>query len=160
MSVFEQIKKLIAKIKNNSYFCALKQGPRPHNRAKMLLKFSVTNFRSFGKEMTLDLLASNGIKDLKGNGVTVIGSGPSSFKVVNGIAIYGANSSGKSNLLSAMKTMKRMVMESVRLNDNESLHSCSPRVNPSLPVLKLPTMSPTRGEVSMCTALNTRRTPL
>lgn len=87
----------------------------------MLLKFSVTNFRSFGKEMTLDLLASNGIKDLKGNGVTVIGSGPSSFKVVNGIAIYGANSSGKSNLLSAMKTMKRMVMESVRLNDNESL---------------------------------------
>ena len=29
----------------------------------MLLKFTVDNYRSFGREMTLDLAASNGIRD-------------------------------------------------------------------------------------------------
>lgn len=87
----------------------------------MLLKFSVENFRSFGREMTLDLYASNGIKDLPGKGVSVIGSGPSSFKVLNAVSLYGANSSGKSNLLRAISTMRRMVLDSVRLNDDESL---------------------------------------
>ena len=87
----------------------------------MLLKFSVENFRSFGHEMTLDLYASNGIKDLPGKGVSVIGSGPSSFKVLNAISLYGANSSGKSNLLRAINTMRNMVLNSVRLNDGDSL---------------------------------------
>ena len=87
----------------------------------MILKFSVENFRSFGREMTLDLYASNGIKDLPGKGVSVIGSGPSSFKVLNAVSLYGANSSGKSNLLRAISTMRRMVLDSVRLNDDESL---------------------------------------
>ncbi len=87
----------------------------------MLLKFSVENFRSFGREMTLDLYASNGIKDLPGKGVSAIGSGPSSFKVLNAVSLYGANSSGKSNLLQAINTMRHMVLNSVRLNEGDTL---------------------------------------
>lgn len=37
------------------------------------------------------------------------------------LALYGANSSGKSNLVSAMYTMARCILLSVRLNDNEEL---------------------------------------
>ena len=87
----------------------------------MLLKFSVENYRSFGREMTLDLYASNGITDLPGKGVSVIGSGPSSIKVLNALSLYGANSSGKSNLLQAIRAMRHMVLNSVRLNEGDSL---------------------------------------
>lgn len=69
--------------------------------------------------MTLDLNASNGIKDNPGRGISPLGN--STSKVLSAIAIYGANSSGKSNLLRALGTMRRMVLDSVRLNDNESL---------------------------------------
>lgn len=85
----------------------------------MLLSFTVGNYRSFGKRQTLDLSASNGIKDNPGKGVSSIGNTTS--KVLNAVAVYGANSSGKSNLLRAVGTMRRMVLDSVRLNDNDDL---------------------------------------
>lgn len=84
----------------------------------MLLRFSVDNFRSFGQEMTLDLTASNGIKDNPGLGISDAGS---NGKVLNAVALYGANSSGKSNLLVAVNTMRHMVLNSVRLNEGDML---------------------------------------
>ena len=41
--------------------------------------------------------------------------------LLRSLALYGANSSGKSNLVSAMHTMARCVLLSVKLNDNEEL---------------------------------------
>lgn len=51
-------------------------------------------------------------------GVSDMGS---AGKVLNSVAIYGANSSGKSNFLMAIGLMRLMVIRSVRLNDNEDL---------------------------------------
>lgn len=96
------------------YICSSKNQKR-----QMLLSFSVTNFRSFGRKMTLDLSASGGIKDNPGLGISAVGT--SSSKVLNSIAIYGANSSGKSNLLLAASTMRKMVLGSVKLNDSDTL---------------------------------------
>lgn len=83
----------------------------------MLIKFTVDNFRSIDKEITLDLSASNAIKDLENKGYTASQDG----KFLNSIAFYGANSSGKTNLLKAIKSMRSIVLHSVRLNDNEPL---------------------------------------
>ena len=87
----------------------------------MLLKFSVDNYRSFGKEATLDLIASNGIKDNPNKGTSPLGTSVGAGKVLNAIALYGANSSGKSNLLRAVGEMRFMVLNSVKLNDHDSL---------------------------------------
>ena len=87
----------------------------------MLLEFTVENFRSFGKEATLDLLASNGIKDNPDKGTSPLGSSGGASKVLNAVALYGANSSGKSNLLRAVSAMRYMVLNSVKLNDGDSL---------------------------------------
>ena len=84
----------------------------------MLLRFTVDNYRSFGRPTTLDLSASNGLKDNPGKGVSEMGP---AGRVLNSIAIYGANSSGKSNFLMAIGIMRLMVIRSVRLNDNEEL---------------------------------------
>lgn len=43
------------------------------------------------------------------------------YKYLKTAAIYGANSSGKSNLVKAMGLMGNMVTESVKLNDNDDL---------------------------------------
>lgn len=83
----------------------------------MLLRFTVGNFRSFSQEMTLDLIASNGLRDNIDGAFTNV----EKYKILNSIAFYGANSSGKTNFLRAIGTMRSIIVHSVRLNDNESL---------------------------------------
>lgn len=83
----------------------------------MLLKFSVDNYRSIGEEKTLDLNASNAIKDLADKGFI----STQDKKILSSIAFYGANSSGKTNILKAIGMMRGIVLHSVKLNDNESL---------------------------------------
>lgn len=87
----------------------------------MLIKFTVNNFRSFGKQATLDMTASNALKDNLYKGTSLIGTGVGAGKVLNAVAIYGANSSGKSNLLRAVGVMRQMVLDSVRLNESDTL---------------------------------------
>lgn len=83
----------------------------------MLVKFTIDNYRSFGTLMSLDLMASNGIKDSIDGGFTNTANG----KILNTISFYGANSSGKTNFLRALGLMRSIVLHSVRLNDNEPL---------------------------------------
>ena len=87
----------------------------------MLIEFNVNNFRSFGKKATLELTASNALKDNPEKGTSVMGSGVGASKVLKALAIYGANSSGKSNLLSAVGAMRYMVLNSVKLNEPDTL---------------------------------------
>ena len=83
----------------------------------MLLKFTVDNDRSFGREMTLDLAASNGIRDNIEGAFTDAGNN----KILNVVAFYGANSSGKTNFLRAIGNMRRIIVQSVKLNENYTL---------------------------------------
>lgn len=82
----------------------------------MLIEFTVKNYRSFHKECTFSLEAQNIVEEPKTNVVPLDG-----YKIVRTAAVYGPNSSGKSNLISALENMKNCVINSVRLNDNETL---------------------------------------
>lgn len=83
----------------------------------MIIEFSVSNFRSFYTKCTLTLQAQTAIKDEpRCNCFTTNG-----YTLMKTAAVYGANSSGKSNLLSALGLMGNIVLESVKLNDGEPL---------------------------------------
>lgn len=86
----------------------------------MLVEFSVKNYRSFKEKQTFSMKASPYDKDT----VDKENPRPRQIDKLNLLpvsAIYGANSSGKSNLLNAMGTMQDIVMSSVRINATDSL---------------------------------------
>ncbi|MFA6715438.1 MAG: ATP-binding protein [Victivallaceae bacterium] len=74
----------------------------------MLISFSYENFRSFKDEKTLNMTAAS-ISECPEN--VFVASGQ---KLLKSAAIYGANASGKSNLVLAMKRMRAVVMFSSR----------------------------------------------
>ncbi len=78
----------------------------------MLIEFKVANFRSIREEQTFSLVAGNVDKELTG---CVIGrelSGLSGVSFLKGAAIYGANASGKSNLINAVNFLTQFVQRS------------------------------------------------
>ena len=97
--------------------------------ARMLVQFQVGNFRSIREIITFSFLAAK-IKSQNSNldtENTVVHS--SGLKLLKSAAIYGANASGKSNVLSAFRMMRRIILtqqqkdqridvEPFRLSDN------------------------------------------
>ena len=81
-----------------------------------LLQFSVGNYRSFNKVRSFSMVPSS-IQDAPKENVIAVGH----YKFLTTAAVYGANSSGKSNLVMALAAMKGMVLNSVRLNDHDTL---------------------------------------
>ena len=75
----------------------------------MLLRFVVANHLSIRDRQELSLVAS-ALSDAE-DGLIHCAASPSGF-VLPAIVIYGANASGKSNIVDAMGTMRQMVMES------------------------------------------------
>ncbi len=73
----------------------------------MLLEFTVGNFLSFKEKNTLSL-AATAVKEFADT--NVINNGKN--QLLKGAILYGANSSGKSNLIKAMSTMHRLVLQS------------------------------------------------
>ncbi len=87
----------------------------------MLIEFSVTNFRSFKEKQTLSLVAGRDEKHAE----NLIDCG--GFNLVKGAAIYGANASGKSNLLRAMAVMSTFVqISATRLNLDDPIPGIVP----------------------------------
>jgi uncharacterized protein len=78
----------------------------------MLIDFKVTNFRSICEEQALSLVASNYEKDLPDCVIERDLPGLSGVKFLRGAAIYGANASGKSNVLEAIKFLANFVRNS------------------------------------------------
>lgn len=70
----------------------------------MLLKMSVSNFRSFDGVATLDLVSSSKVRKLPTHTISVNG-----LKVLRNAAVYGANASGKSNLWRAFMFLQESV---------------------------------------------------
>ena len=83
----------------------------------MILEFTVENYRSFSGKKTLVLEADKALKECSETNLFACNK----HILLRTLALYGANSSGKSNLVSAMHTMARCVLLSVKLNDNEEL---------------------------------------
>lgn len=109
----EHLPQFLGKYLKLLYLC----GPKTTRPIVMLIRFTVENYRSIGEEKSLDLCASNAIKDLVNRGYSTV----QDKKYLNSIAFYGANSSGKTNFLKAIGQMRNIVLHSVRLNDNEPL---------------------------------------
>lgn len=80
----------------------------------MLIEFSVGNYRSFRETVTLSMVAAKltaKYKELDDNNVFEVAGAP---RLLTSAAVYGANASGKSNLVNAMKFMRRFVLSSQR----------------------------------------------
>lgn len=82
----------------------------------MIIEFTVGNFNSFNEKRTLSFEARGGVSELKDNFFTF-----EKQNLLRSIVLYGANSSGKSNLIKAFAIMKDCVLSSVRLNNNDVL---------------------------------------
>ena len=81
----------------------------------MLVDFTFKNYRSFKNEMTLSMEAAP-IQELSD---AVVKSCDEELLPV--AVMYGANSSGKSNVLKALKAMRDVLLNSVKLNPKDSL---------------------------------------
>jgi uncharacterized protein len=80
----------------------------------MLVAFSVENYRSFKERVTFSLVAadlSSKPKDLDSTNVFLARD---DLKLLTSAAVYGANASGKSNLVAALRFMRRFVLNSSR----------------------------------------------
>lgn len=87
----------------------------------MINYFSVENFRSIKEKMTLDLTKSRRVKNLINNYSNLNGTNISLCTV-----IYGANASGKSNLLRALKVLNHLVLNSARFNVGDEIEYYEP----------------------------------
>ena len=83
----------------------------------MLVNFSFKNFRSFKDEMTLSMEAAS-IQELSDAVVKSCGE-----ELLPVAVMYGANSSGKSNVLKALKAMRDVLLNSVKLNPKDKLEA-------------------------------------
>lgn len=85
----------------------------------MLIEFRVANYRSFRDEVTLSMVASP-LKarnaDLNKNNLFAAHGG---VNLLTSAAVYGANASGKSNLIAAMGFMRHFVIHSANIKEDE-----------------------------------------
>jgi AAA15 family ATPase/GTPase len=83
----------------------------------MILEIRLANFFSIGEEVTLNLQAANlqtkKAKELSGNTFTAHGE-----RLLKTVAIYGANASGKSSIVKAIRACVQMILESHNYNEN------------------------------------------
>ena len=80
----------------------------------MLVEFQVGNFRSFKEIATFSLVAANlSSKDKELDQNTVFAA-DEQLSLLKSAVIYGANASGKSNLISALRFMRHLVINSSR----------------------------------------------
>ena len=84
----------------------------------MIISFSVTNFRSFRERQTLNLHVEQG-DELAQN--IAYSDKEGKIPVLRTAAVYGANASGKSNLLRAMLCTWQIILNSQRFDRNASM---------------------------------------
>ena len=77
----------------------------------MLIEFSVKNFKSIKEQQTLSMAASSGNELRDSN---VIQTLDHKLNLVRTAAIYGANASGKTNLIKALQAMRNIIVNSSR----------------------------------------------
>ena len=89
-----------------------------------LLRFTVENFRSISERKSISFIPDS-IKDEPKSNVFM----SDGFSYLRTVAIYGANSSGKSNLVDAIGCMSSIIVNSVKVNDKENLPYLPFRLN-------------------------------
>ena len=82
---------------------------KSQKEVKVLIRFSVANYLSFAEEATLDMTPTA----LEDHIDTHIHEINADLKLLKGAIIYGANASGKSNLLKSLNFFKKLVVSSI-----------------------------------------------
>ena len=77
----------------------------------MLLQFSIKNFKTFKDKATLSLIASNYDKDTRED-ENIYTEEKFGIRLLKSAVIFGANASGKSNLLGALAFMRSFIIDS------------------------------------------------
>ncbi|ARU60606.1 hypothetical protein CBW65_05555 [Tumebacillus avium] len=90
----------------------------------MLLEFSVENFRSIKERLTLSMLAAEEETDLEQNLIHT--DAYREGAILRSAVIYGANASGKTNVLRAFEFMVYFIATSHRLQKGDKLIEVSP----------------------------------
>ena len=90
----------------------------------MLIEFRVKNFRSLRDEQVLSLVASSD-KTLHTTHTQATGLTAAPW-LVRSAVVYGANASGKSNLIKALQTMRALVADSATAIQPGQPWPCSP----------------------------------
>lgn len=85
----------------------------------MLLRFSVSNYLSFHKEVILNMLPAK--SKTKKDHILVDREGKKSVKTLPLAMIYGANASGKTNLVNALEQMRDIVISDVRPEEDTGI---------------------------------------
>lgn len=84
----------------------------------MIIDFTVENFLSFKDVQTLSFVAESLYDKHKEH---LLDTPFTDIKLLKSVIIYGANASGKSNLLTALYHLKKLVLESINHKPNEKL---------------------------------------
>ncbi|WP_083319021.1 MULTISPECIES: AAA family ATPase [Staphylococcus] len=87
----------------------------------MLSKFSVQNFYSINEQVTLNFNFSNSKAHAFKQNVIFQYNGPTKRSILNGGIIFGANASGKTNLLEALKFLKAHIDNSYKFDEKEDI---------------------------------------
>ena len=85
----------------------------------MISEITLTNFFSINEKITLDLQAANiHTKEARALADNTFNAG--SERLLKTVAIYGANASGKSNIIKAVKAAVDMILDSHNYNEGDS----------------------------------------
>jgi len=90
----------------------------------MLIQFSVENFRSISDKKTFSMIPSKGSS--KPYNLIKLEKKAIVSRLLKSSVIYGANASGKSNLLRALHVMKRLVLTSKTMNKGDTFGEYDP----------------------------------
>ncbi len=91
----------------------------------MLLEFSVANFLSVKERLTLSL-AAGGISEYPENTFTLPRGKSHSETLLRSAVLYGANNSGKSNLLKAISVMDYLIRQSAKMSSTDQFEQLTP----------------------------------
>lgn len=86
----------------------------------MLIRFTVENFLSFNQRIDFNMIAAN---DTHYSHHVVKGDSEDSIRLLRTSIIYGANASGKSNLIKAMKFARDFIVDGVEKNTNININN-------------------------------------
>jgi uncharacterized protein len=82
----------------------------------MLIEFKVSNYRSIAEEQVLSFVPAPKQRDYPSSIIT-----RGNYNVLNAIGVYGANASGKSNLLRSMSLLDKILHGSARTSSTSKL---------------------------------------
>jgi len=96
----------------------------------LLVEFSVGNYRSYRDIRKFSMVASSDSTHLEDSVATIkvrYGQKERNVNILKSAVVYGANASGKSNLLNAVKFMKELVFNSskdMQINEDIPVEPC------------------------------------